>query len=116
MHGSVPQRIVPLDPKGSPRYLHNVDDESNGQRKPELKTFYEAIAKSLGKADKILLMGTATGSSSAMEYLSAELKSRHPEIARRIVGSIVVDEKHVTDDQLLAAARAFYAKSTAPLG
>ncbi|MDB5174266.1 MAG: hypothetical protein JWN51_3039 [Phycisphaerales bacterium] len=108
IHGSVPRRITPYDPHGSHRHLHNVEDDSNGQRKPELKTFYEAIARTLGGAEKILIMGSSTGSSSAMDHLVAELKQHHPELARRISGTIVVNEQHMTEDQLLAQARAFY--------
>ena len=37
-----------------------------------------------------------------MEHLAAELKERHPDLARRIAGTIVVDEHHMTEDQLLA--------------
>ena len=47
LHGALPHRIVPLDPGGSHRHLHNVDNNSNGQRKPELKLFYESIARAL---------------------------------------------------------------------
>src|SRR5205823_2922916 len=35
LHGSVPHRITPYDPHGFGRYLHYVQDDSNGQRKPE---------------------------------------------------------------------------------
>jgi hypothetical protein len=108
LHGSVPERITPYDPHGSHRYLHNVDNDSNGQRKPELKAFYEAIARTLSGAEKILIMGSATGSSSAMDHLVADLKRHHPELARRVAGTIVVNEQHMTEDQLLARARAFY--------
>jgi hypothetical protein len=108
LHGSVPQRIIPHDPHGSHRHLHNVEDDSNGQRKPELKTFYEAIVRNLSGAEKILIMGSSTGSSSAMDHLVAELKQRHPEMAKRVAGTVVIDEGHTTDDQLLAEARAFY--------
>ncbi len=108
LHGSVPERITPYDPDGSHRHLHNVDDEANGQRQPELKPFYEAIARSLSDAKKILIFGSSTGSSSAMDYLLAELKERHPDIAGRVVGTVVVNEQHMTADQLLAQARAFY--------
>jgi hypothetical protein len=108
LHGSVPERITPYDPHGSHRHLHNVEDDSNGQRKPELKAFYDAIARTLGGAEKILVMGSSTGSSSAMDHLVAELKQHHPELARRISGTIVVNEQHMTEDQLLAQARAFY--------
>ena len=63
MHGSVPQRIVPYDANGSGRHLHYVQDDSNGQRKPERKSFYEAVAKTLHNAKQILLFGSGTGAS-----------------------------------------------------
>ncbi|MCL1473418.1 hypothetical protein [Argonema antarcticum] len=44
-----------------------------------------------------------------MDYLLAELKENHPDLARRVVGTIVVNEQHMTEDQLLAKARSFYA-------
>jgi hypothetical protein len=109
LHGTVPHKIVPYGADDSHRYLHSVTDDSNGQRKPESKAFYEAIAKSLSRAEKILIMGSATGASSAMDHLVEELKKHHAEIAKRVIGTLVVDEKHVTEDQLLAEARAFYA-------
>jgi hypothetical protein len=73
-----------------------------------LKSFYEAVAKTLGGAQQILMFGTATGASSAMEALVAELKHNHHEIAERIVGTYAIDEHHLTDDQLLAKAREFF--------
>jgi hypothetical protein len=110
LHGSVPQSIAPYDPHGFGRHLHYVQDDSNGQRKPEQKSFYEAVAKTLEGAEGILIFGSSTGGSSAMESLLARLKRDHPAIAARVVGSIAVDETHLTDDQLLARARQEYAK------
>ncbi|MGD0464672.1 MAG: hypothetical protein ABSB74_19480 [Tepidisphaeraceae bacterium] len=108
LRGSVPQRIVPYDPFGFGRDLHYNQDDSNGQRKPEQKSFYEAVAKTLHGAQQILMFGAGTGASSAMEHLVAELKRHHPDIAQRIVGSIVVDEHHLTEDELLAKARELF--------
>jgi hypothetical protein len=108
MRDSVPERIVPYDPDGTRRHLHSVDDEANGQRQPELKSFYEAIAQSLKDAEQILIFGIATGASSAMDYLVDELKQNHPGISKKVVGTIVVNEQHMTEDQLLAGARLFY--------
>ncbi|MBR8837378.1 MAG: hypothetical protein DSM106950_26055 [Stigonema ocellatum SAG 48.90 = DSM 106950] len=107
LHGSVPERIAPYDPYGSHRKERYVEDD--GQRKPELKPFYEAVARTLSGAEKILILGSSTGSSSAMNYLMSELKEHHPDLVRRVVGTIVVNEQHMTEDQLLAEARAFYA-------
>jgi hypothetical protein len=110
LHGTTPERIAPFDPHGSGRYLHQVELDTSGQRKPELKSFYEAVARTLKGAQQILILGSGTGSSSAMEHLAAELKAHHPEIAKCIAGTVTVNEQHMSDDQLLAEARAFYAK------
>jgi hypothetical protein len=109
LHGAVPQKIRPYNPHGFGRHLHYVQDESNGQRKPERLSFYQAIVKTLEGAEQILLFGRGTGASSAMEKLLAELKEHHAELAKRVVGSVVVDEQHLTRDQLLAKAREIYA-------
>jgi hypothetical protein len=109
LHGAVPQRITPYDPGGFGRHLHNVQDDANGQRKPERKSFYEAIAKTLHGAEQILIFGSSTGESSAMDELLTELKHHHGDVAKRIIASIVLDETHLTEDQLLAKARDVYA-------
>jgi hypothetical protein len=108
LHGSVPQRITPFDPHGFGRALHYKQDDSNGQRKPEPKAFYEAVAKTLRNAQQILLFGSGTGASSAMEQLHAELKRDHKEVAARVIACVAVDEHHLTDDQLLAKARELF--------
>ena len=108
-HGSVPERIVPLDADGTHRYLHNVDNGDNGQRKPENAAFYNAVAKALAPATQILILGSSTGASSAMDHLVAELKRLHPGVAERIAGTLVVNEPHMSDDQLLAEVRSFQA-------
>jgi hypothetical protein len=108
LHGSVPQRITPYDPFGYGRDLHYNQDDSNGQRKPELKSFYEAVAKTLHGAQQILLFGAGTGASSAMEQLLLDLKHHHRDLAERVIGSLVIDEHHLTDDQLLARARELF--------
>ncbi len=108
LRGSVPQKIVPYDPDGSGRPLHYVENDSNGQRRPERRSYYDAIARSLQGADGVLVFGGGKGAGSAMEQLISELKSHHKDIAAKVVGSVVVDEHHSTEDQLLARAREFY--------
>jgi hypothetical protein len=106
LRDSVPVSIMPYDPDGTRRHLHNLHDNTDDQ--PELKSFYEAIVHSLKDAEQILIFGSSTGASSAMDYLVDELNQNHPDLAKRIVGAIVVNEQHMTEDQLLAQARAFY--------
>jgi hypothetical protein len=114
MQGAVPKRIEPYDPFGFGRALHNDETDGDGRRKPEQRSFYEAVAKTLAGAEKILLFGTATGASSAMEQLLADLQKHHRDLAARVAGSIAIDEHHLTDDQLLAKARQFFAGSNTP--
>lgn len=109
LHGSVPERIMPYDPDGLHRHLHYVAEENNGQRQPELKAFYEAVAQTLRGAEKVLIFGSSTGSSSAMDHLLVDLKDHHPDLAQKVIGTVIVNEQHMTEDQLLAQARSFYA-------
>jgi hypothetical protein len=114
LRGSVPERITPYDPYGSRRHLRHVEeDDASGRRKGELNTFYEAVARTLAGAERILILGSSTGGSSAMVHLAGELKRRHPELARRVSGTLVVDGGHMTDNQLLAKAREVYARGAA---
>jgi hypothetical protein len=108
VHGAVPVSIVPYDPHGFRKHLHSAREWTDGKRQPERKSFYEAIAKTLRGAEQVLLFGSGTGRSSAMEMLLADLKSYHPDVAEKIIGSVVVDAHHSTDDELLAKAREFY--------
>ncbi len=106
--GAVPVRIVPFDPSGHGRHLHSAQEWTDGKRLPERKSFYEAVAKTLQGADQILLFGSGTGRSSAMEMLLADLKSHHPDVAENVIGSVVIDAHHTTEGKLLAKAREFY--------
>jgi hypothetical protein len=108
LHGSVPQKIRPYDPFSFGRDLHYNQDDSNGQRKPEQKSFYQAVAKTLQGAEQILMFGAGKGASSAMEQLLINLKQDHHDVAKRVIGSIAVDAHHLTDDQLLAKARELF--------
>jgi hypothetical protein len=110
VHGAVPARIAPYDPYGYGRHLHSAHEWTDGKRLPERKSFYEAIAKTLRGAEQILLFGSGTGRASAMEQLVADLKAHHLDVAGKIIGSVVVDAHHTTEDQLLAKARDFYAE------
>jgi hypothetical protein len=110
LHGAVPQQIVPYDPHGFGKHLRSdTEATDDGKRRPERKSFYEAVAATLRGADRILVFGSGTGESSAMEQLLADLKHNHRDVAQHIAGSIVVDEHHLTESQLLVQAREFFA-------
>jgi hypothetical protein len=106
---AVPERIVPYDPHGHGRHLHSAHEWTDGKRVPERKSYYEAVAKTLAGAGRIMMFGGGTGRSSAMDQLMADLKDHHPDVAAKVVASVVVDAHHTTEHQLLAQARAIFA-------
>jgi hypothetical protein len=109
IRGAVPQQILPHEPDDYFRHAHNSKDFSRGQEKPDLNSFFEPVAKALQAPGRILIFGTGTGTSSEMEQFMMWVKLHQPELAKRIIGSLVVDEHHLSEDQLLAKARKFYA-------
>ena len=108
--GADPERIVPYDPDGHGRHLHSAHEWTDGKSPPERKSFYEAVAKTLRGAGQVLLFGSGTGKSSAMEQLLADLTAHYADVAKTVIGSVVVDAHHTTEGELLARARQFYSE------
>ncbi len=109
MQGSVPQRILPY---GAEEYFRHAKDSkatSRGQEKPDPNTFFEPVAKALLSSGPILVFGTGRGTGSEMEQFTTWSRAHRPDVAKRIVGSVVVDEHHLSEGQLLQKAREFYA-------
>lgn len=110
VHGAVPVRIAPYDPHGHGRHLHSANEWTDGKGHAERKSYYEAVAKTLRGAEQILVFGSGTGKSSAMEQLLSDLRTHHPDVAAKVIGSVLVDAHHTSENQLLAKARDFYAE------
>ena len=108
MHGAIPEQILPHEPDDFFRHAPNSREFSRGQEKPDPNSFFEPLAKALPAPGQILVFGTGTGTSSEMEQFIAWSKRHHPELAKRIIGKLTVDEHHLSENQLLAKAREFY--------
>jgi len=115
MHGAIPQQILPHEPDDFFRHAQDSKDFSRGQEKPDPNSFFEPVAKALQNAGQILIFGTGVGMSSEMDQFIAWLKIHHLTLANRIIGSLVIDEHHLTEAQLLAMAREFYSHPRMPL-
>jgi hypothetical protein len=115
LHGSVPQKIVPYDPHGFERHIHNMHDHSKGQHHPVPNSFFEAVSKTLQGAKQILIFGTATGGESAMQELVTYLHNKHKDLFEHVIGALTIDETHLTESQILSKAREFYASKWAPV-
>jgi hypothetical protein len=111
MHGAMPQKIL-LD--GGGKYFRHAQDSmeiSRGKEKPDPNSFFEPVVQALRGGGQILIFGTGTGTSSEMEQFIAWSKVHHPQLASRFIGSLGVDEHHLSEGRLLAKAREFYAKA-----
>jgi len=106
--GAVPQLIRPAAPEVSLQHTPHAKDYSRGQEKPDADSFFALVVPALPGAGPILLFGSGTGGGSEMDQFVAWLDRHHPALAKRIVGTQVVDQHHLTEAQLLAQARDFF--------
>jgi hypothetical protein len=85
------EHVEPYDPHGFRRHLRHGESHYKGQRVPEEDEYYEQIAQRLKGASSIVLVGDATGESSAMRFLAEYLRDKHGEIAQRVVATVDAD-------------------------
>jgi len=106
---SVPEdemTVKPYDPFGFQHHLiHRKEAHYQGEHVPEEDSFYEEIAQDLVHAEAIVLIGHATGKSSAADYLSEYLKTHHPETFKRIVANETADLSALTEPEIEQIAK-----------
>jgi hypothetical protein len=107
--GSQPEdeeTVKPYDPFGFHHHLiHRKEAHYKGDHVPEEDAYYEEIATDLVHAEAIILIGHATGKSSALDYLSEYLKGHHPETFKRIIATETADLSSLTEPQIEAIAK-----------
>ena len=93
--------LEPKDPHGFRRHLeHRQDTHLSGQREPEAAEFYERIAERLTSAQAIVVIGDASGKSSAMLYLLEYLHEKHRDIAAHVVATAETDLSHISAGEI----------------
>jgi hypothetical protein len=107
--GSRPQdgsTIEPYDPHHFHHHLlHRKEAHYRGDRVPEETSFYEEVAKALVPAQEIVLIGSGTGKSSAVDALVAYLKKHHPDVSRKVVATEIADLSALTAPDIEAIAK-----------
>jgi hypothetical protein len=99
-------KVQPYDPFNFHHHLiHRKEAHYRGERVPEEDSFYEEIAKDLTPANDIVLIGHATGKSNAADFLKEYLKTRHPDISRRVIATENADLSAVTEPEIEALAK-----------
>jgi hypothetical protein len=100
------ERLHPYDPHGFRHQVRNKAGNAGG-RSSEDPTYYHDMAKTLEGADEVLLMGDATGSSSALNHLTEFLAQHYPLISKKVVGIVPGNIEAMTEPEYLAAAREY---------
>ena len=107
--GSLPEdgvTVKPYDPFGFQHHLiHRKEAHYKGERVPEEDSYYEEVAKDLVHAEAIVLIGHATGKSSAVEFLSEYLKTHHPETFQRVIATETADLSALTEPEIEEIAK-----------
>lgn len=107
-HGTAPETVKSHDA----RYVGHAADSketSRGKEIPSPGSYFEPLVAVLKGTGKILIFGGGAGNSSEMEVFLTWLKNHQPEVSGRVVGSVVVGEHQLSDGELLAKAREFFA-------
>lgn len=99
-------QIEPMDPHGFERHLeHRKEADYRGQRVPEADEYYERVARRLKEFPSFIVLGDATGKSSAMRYLLQYLDAKHGELAGRVVAAQEADLSSITLGEIEGIAR-----------
>jgi hypothetical protein len=98
--------LRPYDPFGFHHHLiHRKEAHYKGDRVPEEGSYYEEIAMDLVHAEEVILIGHATGKSSAVRFLTEYLKAHHPELLQRVVAIETADLSALTEPQIEEIAK-----------
>ncbi len=98
--------VHPYDPFGFQHHLvHRKEAHYKGDRTPEEISFYEAVAKDLVGAQEIVLIGHATGKSSAVTFLAEYLKTHHADLSKHVIATESVDLSALTEPEIEAIAK-----------
>jgi hypothetical protein len=99
-------------PPTTDHFQHTLDsvDFSHSRDPHGQNTYFASLAQALKAADNLLIMGSGTGTGSCMHQFNSWVKSHHPDLSGQIIGTVAVNEHHLSDHQLLELARKFFNK------
>ncbi len=106
LKGTHPDTIKTIDPEGHLKHMHSKPD-NDGKYSHAHNQWFAEITKKLEGATSILVLHHGKGHSNVLTYFLKYLAKHNHHVLEKIDGS-VYQEDHVTDPQILAAARTFY--------
>lgn len=90
---------------GDQNLSHRHERDVAGQRAPLDHDYLNRITGAIQEADAVLLVGHGAGESDLRHLLVHHLQQHHPELLKRLVGVVEVDDTAITEGTLLALAR-----------
>ena len=109
--GGVPQLILRFDFDAHTFDIHATKPAMSA-KPAHPKDAFVVVAEALQSAGQIVIFGTS-GSGEIDEFIAA-LVRHDPTLQDRIVGTMHIDERQLSEAELLTAARAFYAPRNTP--
>jgi hypothetical protein len=109
----VPQQVIPYDPYGFRRGGRLSWSPTDGEVQGVSAKFREAIATTLRGSEQVLVLANGSRADAVVAQLTGAFKGRHPDLYRRLLGSMVTDERELDADRLLATVREFTGISAA---
>jgi LysR substrate binding domain len=98
--------IKPYDPHHFHHHLvHRKEAHYEGDRVPEETSFYAEVTAALVSANEIVLVGSATGKSSALSALEEYLARHRIDILRRVKATEIVDLSALSEPEIEAIAK-----------
>jgi hypothetical protein len=86
----------------------SLSDHDAPANETDPDNFFSRVARALDDTGPVLVFGTGPGMNREINSFMAWVVMHEPALARRIIGSVTVDEPRLSEDQLLIKARAFY--------
>jgi hypothetical protein len=105
---SKPEKISAVDHNTRRHKIRQMQRHKGPGLDRESKDFFEAVSLVCKDVSEILLLGHGSGKSDTVHNFQSYIKEKHPDIAKKIVGTIEADVAHMTEPQVLAEARAWF--------
>ncbi len=101
--------LHPHDPHHFLHHLtHKKEADYKGQRAPEDYEFYKTLVKALENAPKAIVIGDATGKSSAMQFFRTYLSDHHKALLQRVSAFVDADLSALTEPQIREIAGRYW--------
>lgn len=77
--------------------------------------YFEYLAEVLSRANSLVLLGHGKGKSNAMERFVKHIERHRSRVFERVVGTGVINLPHLSDGEIIAAARSWWSRQQAAL-